>query len=85
MEVADDDGGRRKDGNVVGQVPAGFVTGVGQGSMEIEARTEKEFFKIERKKAHPVYKDNFIKYELYEYTEDDVENFKKETLNKEFK
>jgi hypothetical protein len=49
MEVADDDGGRRKDGDVVGQVPAGFVTGVGQGSMEIEARTEKEFKKIERK------------------------------------
>ena len=43
MEVADDDGGRRKDGDVVGQVPAGFVTGVGKGSMEIEARTEKEF------------------------------------------
>lgn len=42
------------------------------------------FFKIERKKDHPVYKDNFVKYELYEYTEDDVENFKKETLNKEY-
>lgn len=26
-------------------------------------------FKIERKKNHPVYKD-FVKYELYEYTED---------------
>lgn len=40
------------------------------------------FFKIERKKDHPIYKDNFVKYELYEYTEDNVENFKKETQNK---
>ncbi len=41
------------------------------------------FFKIERKKDHPIYKDNFVKYELYEFTEDSVENFKKETLNKQ--
>jgi hypothetical protein len=31
------------------------------------------FFKIERKKDHPIYKDNFVKYYLYQYTEDGVE------------
>ena len=29
VEVADDDGGRRQDGDVVGQVVAGVVPGVG--------------------------------------------------------
>ena len=29
VEVADDDGGRRQDGHVVGQVVAGVVPGVG--------------------------------------------------------
>ena len=40
------------------------------------------FFKIERKKDHPIYKDNFVKYYLYQYTEDGVEYFKTITERK---
>ena len=39
VEVADDDRRRRKDGDVVRQVGAGFVTGVGQGAVKIESWT----------------------------------------------
>ena len=39
MEVADDDRRRRKNGDVVRQVAAGFVTGVGKGAVKIESGT----------------------------------------------